>query len=122
VRGARLHHRPARPPPSSSSTLSERGTAPCPAPRVSAPAPPSLRGTVVAPSSHRRRTFVAPSWQAFEQTLALARGTAAGSAGTLPPAAAHAPVAVDGPPTDVPPGLTAEERVAWERDGVFWRP
>ena len=111
MRGARLHHRPARPPPSSISTLSERGTAPCPAPRVSAPAPPSLRGTVVAPSS-----------QAFEQTLALARGTAAGSAGTLPPAAAHAPVAVDGPPTDVPPGLTAEERVAWERDGVFWRP
>ena len=61
---------------------------------------------------------------AFEQTLALARGTAAGPAGSpsAPAAHPHGGTACAGAtPTDVPPGLTAEERVAWERDGMFWR-
>ena len=58
------------------------------------------------------------AWQAFEQTLALARGAAAGPAAT-PTAAAAPPVVVDGPPTDVPPGMTPDECVAWKRDGTF---
>ena len=55
---------------------------------------------------------------AFEQTLALARGTAAGPAASpsAPAARPHGGAAcADAAPTDVPPGLTAEERIAWVR-------
>tara|TARA_B100000795_G_scaffold191836_1_gene146334 strand:- start:422 stop:928 length:507 start_codon:yes stop_codon:yes gene_type:complete len=102
---AQLHHRPAPAPPSpnaapppaqphllpSASCVSARPAVPC----------WRLPGTFVAPSWHLPSTFEIPSWQAFEQTLALARGTAAGSATTPSPAAPHATVAVDGPPTDI---------------------
>ena len=110
---AQLHHRPAPPPPGSSTARLQHRPAPAappPAqrlvcqrtPRCPLLAPPwHLPGTFLAPSWHLPSTFEIPSWQAFEQTLALARGTAAGSATTPSPAAPHATVAVDGPPTDI---------------------
>ena len=101
---AQLHHRPAPPPPGSSTARLQRRRLLPSASCVSArPAVPCWRlpGTFVAPSWHLPSTFEIPSWQAFEQTLALARGTAAGSATTPSPAAPHATVAVDGPPTDI---------------------